>query len=100
MSLSINEYRSKIDFLDKRTESESNKEAKLQMIEENISLNKEYIDLLRQPLTGYIVGCVLLSIFFFGLGLCIYLPPIIIRNNRIGICERRIAYLKQLKETL
>ena len=98
--MTLNEYRTKIKFLDKRIKEESDKQTKLNLIEDNISLNKEYIEFLREPLKGYKVGCVLLSIFFFGLGLAIYLPPIIIRNNRADICERRIAYLEQLKETL
>lgn len=99
-SREIEDYRSKITFLDRRIKEEQDKNAKLQMIDDNIKLNQEYIALLRRPLKGYKVGCVLLSIFFFGLGLLIYLPPIIIRNNRANICERRIDQLRQLKATL
>ena len=89
-----NDYRTKIAFYDEEIRIENDKNKKLELIDQNIKLNKEYIALLQKPIGGYIVGCILLSILFF-LGLFCYLPPIIIRKNKIRVCENRIARLEQ-----
>ena len=93
------DYRREIYDLDRRIASETSSDAKLQLIDENIALNQEYIYLLKKPLAAKRVGCILLS-FFFLLGLVIFLPQIIIRKNRINACQRRIYSLESMKEQL
>ena len=97
MSMTIDEYRIQIRFLDEKIEKTEDVSKKTELIDKNIQLNREYISLLRKPLAGRIVWCVILSILFFGMGLFIYLPSINVRKGRIRICEKRIAYLTQLK---
>lgn len=97
MAMSVDEYRIQIRFLDEKIKNEEDVNKKLGYIDENLRLNREYIDLLRRPLVAMTVWCVILSVLFFCLGLMIFLPPINIRKGRIRICERRIAYLTTLK---
>ena len=95
-----NDIRYKIRELDSQIERETDTNRKLDLIDENIKLRKKYYELLDGPITGYIVGCVLLSIFFFGLGLACFLPPIIVRNAKKNGCLERIKELENLKKTL
>ena len=94
--MTVDEYRIKIRFLDERIKNTDDVDKKKALIDENIALNKEYIELVRKPIKAKIVWCVILS-FVLLMGLFIYLPSINIRKGRIRICERRIAYLTQLK---
>ena len=93
------QYRQKIYDLDVRIANASDKDRKIELIDENIKLNEEYIYYLKKPLTAKIVWCIILSIVYL-IGLMIFLPQIIIRKNKIAACERRICSLKGLKEEL
>lgn len=100
MAMTVDEYRIKIRYLDEKIKNTQDVDKKLTLIDENLKLNREYINLLRKPIAAMTVWCVILSVLFFCLGLMIFLPPINIRKGRIRICERRIAYLTQLKMDL
>ena len=92
-------YRQKIYDLDVRIANTTDKDRKIELIDENIKLNEEYIYALKKPLTAKIVLCIVLSIIYL-IGLMIFLPQIIMRKNRIAACERRICSLKGIKEEL
>ena len=70
------------------------------LIDKDIDLNRKYIYALRKPLRAKKFWCIFLSVVLFGMGLLIFLPQIIVRNNKADICERRIKYLTALKETI
>ena len=99
MGKKYDDYRREIYDLDFQITNTNDKEQKLELIDKNIQLNKEYIHILKKPIPVKIVFCILLSIFFL-LGLIIFLPQIIIRKNRVTACERRIRSLENLKASL
>ena len=97
--MSYEQYRDNIMQLDNLIKLETDIDERIELIDKNISLNKEYIYYLRKPIGVKVFFCVLLSIIYF-LGLFIFLPQIIVRKNKIKICERRIRYLENYKITL
>lgn len=99
MGKKYDQYRQEIYSLDNLINTVTDKERKLELIDQNIQLNQEYIRVLKRPIPVKIVFCVILSLIYF-LGLMIFLPQIIIRKNKIAACERRITYLRQLKQEL
>ena len=88
MKKSYEEYRQEIYFLDEQIKNATDPKEKAEFIDKNIALNKEYIQVLRKPLAARKFWCIFLSIVFFGMGLFIFLPSIIIRNNKASACER------------
>ena len=100
MGMTYNDYRQEIYFLDAQIKEATDNDEKLALIEKNIALNNEYILALRGPLKAKKFWCVFLSIVFFGLGLLIFLPQIIIRNNKADACVRRVRYLISLRDTI
>ena len=93
------QYRQEIYYLDAQIEHEEDKEVKIKLIDENIELNKQYIQALHKSIPVKIVFCVLLSILYL-LGLVIFLPQIITRKNKIAACQRRIISLEAMKDQL
>ena len=93
------EYRRQIYILDTKIANTADPEAKKELIDQDIELNREYIAVLKKPIPVKIVFCILLSIVYL-LGLIIFLPQIIIRKNRIQACLRRIDALEELKKDL
>ena len=100
MRKTYNDYRQEIYFLDAQIKAAADNNEKLTLIDKNIALNNEYIAALRKPLKAKKFWCIFLSIICCGLGLIIFLPQIIIRNNKADACVRRVRYLTALKETL
>jgi len=100
MGMKYNDYRQEIYFLDQQIKDATDDNEKIALIDKNIALNNEYIYLLRRKLPGKKFWCVFLSIVCFGLGLIIFLPQIIIRNNKADACIRRVRYLTSLRSTL
>lgn len=72
---------------------------KLSLINEDIALNELHIKDIRRAMPVKIVFCVLLSLFY-GIGLFIFLPSLIIRKTRINICKDKIASLSKTKEKI
>lgn len=99
MYKSYEQYRQEIYYLDEAIANTKDVDKKLELIDRNINLNNEYIHLLKKSLPVRIIFCVILS-FVFLLGLDIFLPQIIVRNNKIKACERRITYLITTKKEL
>ena len=93
------DYRQQIYILDTRIANTNDPEEKKTLIDQDIALNRQYIHALKKPLPAKIVLCIILS-FAFLIGLMIFLPQIIIRNNRINACERRIVALQEVKRCL
>ena len=91
------DYRREIYVLDSRIANATDPKTKIELIDQNISLNEEYIKALKKPLAVKIVFCILLS-FIYLIGLMIFLPQIIIRKNRIAACEQRIESLKAVRK--
>ena len=100
MGMKYNDYRQEIYFLDEQIKTVTDTKEKLALIDKNIALNNDYIRVLRKPLKAKKFWCIFLSIVCCCLGLMIFLPQIIIRNNKADACERRIRYLTALRGTL
>ena len=100
MKMKYNDYRQEIYFLDNQIKNTTDPNEKIALIDKNMALNYEYIRVLRKPLPAKKFWCIFLSIILFGMGLVIFLPQIIIRNNKVDACNRRIRYLASLRDTL
>ena len=96
MGKKYEQYRQEIYSLDNLINSVTDIDRKLQLIDQDIRLNQEYIHALKKPIPVKIVFCVILSLIYL-IGLMIFLPQIIVRKNKIAACERRIAYLRRLR---
>ena len=94
--MKYDDYRREIEKYDMLIRLEADKEKQNQLIDEAIKLNKQYIAALKKPIPVKIVFCVLLSIVYL-LGLVIFLPQIIVRKNKIKICEDRISKYQTLQ---
>ena len=99
MGKSYEQYRIEIYDLDTRIANTSDVNRKIELIDKNIELNKQYIHVLKRVIPVKIVFCVIIS-FAFLLGLMIFLPQIIVRSNKVSACERRIASLTAMKQEL
>lgn len=97
MGRTYEDYRMEIEVLDKKIGRTADKNERLDLIDKNIALNESYIRVLKKPIPGMIVWCVLLS-FLALLGLFIFLPQIITRSSKAHIAKTRIKALNELKE--
>ena len=97
--MTLEQYKAEIEALDYRIEIEKDNAKKIELIDRNIKLNNEYIALLKKPITLMIILCAVLSILYL-IGLAIFLPLIIIRKNKIRICQERIAKLRLIKQSI
>ena len=99
MGKKYEQYRQEIYYLDSAIANTNDTEKKIELINKNIDLNRQYIHALKKVIPVKIVFCVILS-FVFLIGLAIFLPQIIVRKNKIAACERRIASLTAIKNEL
>ena len=99
MGKSYEQYRQEIYYLDSAIANTTDANKKIELIDKDIALNRQYIHVLRRVIPVKTVFCVILSLFAL-IGLMIFLPQIIVRKNKVAACQRRIYTLSAMRNEL